>query len=139
MSAALRDANVLPVDVGYINAHGTATVIGDRVEVESIGRAFGPYASRIPVSSTKALHGHVMGATGAIEFMIAVLALEGGYLPPTAHLARPDPQFGLDFVPNAARGGRPPAVAVSNSFAFGGSNAVLVARNAAALRQSAHG
>jgi 3-oxoacyl-[acyl-carrier-protein] synthase II len=137
--AALRDANVLPAEVGYINAHGTATVIGDRVEVESIRRAFGPDAARIPVSSTKALHGHVMGATGAIEFMIAVLAMAGGYLPPTAHLVRPEPEFGLDFVPNLARSGASPAVVVSNSFAFGGSNAVLVARNAAALRQSAHG
>jgi 3-oxoacyl-(acyl-carrier-protein) synthase len=135
ISAALRDAEVAASDVGYINAHGTATLVGDRVEVESIRRALGPQATCIPISSTKALHGHAMGATGAIEFMLAILALDGGYLPPTAHLGRPDPQLDLDFVPNCARRVPSLAAVVSNSFAFGGSNAVLVARNKATCRK----
>ena len=128
MEAALADAGVRPSEVGYINAHGTATVIGDGVEVESIKRIFGKEAPRIPVSSTKALHGHMMGAAGAIEFMIAVLAMNSGSLPPTAHLAVPDPALDLDFVPNTARHELALSAVVSNSFAFGGSNAVLVAR-----------
>jgi len=131
MAAALRDAGIAPADVAYINAHGTATVIGDRVESESILRVFGARAPAIPVSSTKALHGHVMGATGAIEFMIALLALQNGSIPPTAHLERVDPELRLDFVPEGPRHGRDIAAIVSNSFAFGGSNAVLVARRAA--------
>ena len=130
MCAALRDAEIPPADVAYINAHGTATVVGDRVETESIMRAFGAHAPAIPVSSTKALHGHVMGATGAIEFMIAVLALQTGSIPPTAHLDEVDPELGLDFVPEGPRHGLDLDVAVSNSFAFGGTNAVLVARRA---------
>jgi 3-oxoacyl-[acyl-carrier-protein] synthase II len=138
ISAALLDAEVSPADVGYINAHGTATIVGDRVEVESIRRAFGPEAARIPLSSTKALHGHVMGATGAIEFMIAVLALDSGNLPPTAHLTQADPAFDLDFVPNIARRAPMASVVVSNSFAFGGSNAVLVARKTSASWQPPH-
>jgi 3-oxoacyl-[acyl-carrier-protein] synthase II len=128
LDAALDDAGVHAAEVGYINAHGTATVVGDRVEVASIRRIFGKESSRIPVSSTKALHGHVMGATGAIEFMIALLVLNSGSLPPTAHLTRPDPDLDLDFVPNAARHGIDLTAVISNSFAFGGSNAVLVAR-----------
>jgi 3-oxoacyl-[acyl-carrier-protein] synthase II len=139
LEAALTDARIRPADVGYINAHGTATVVGDRVEVASIKRVFGEEASHIPVSSTKALHGHVMGATGAIEFMIALLTLKSGSLPPTAHLTRLDPSLNLDFVPNAARHGLPISTVVSNSFAFGGSNAVLVARNMAAAPQLSRG
>jgi 3-oxoacyl-[acyl-carrier-protein] synthase II len=131
LDAALGDAGVHPAAVGYINAHGTATVVGDRVEVESIRRIFGNEGASIPISSTKALHGHVMGATGAIEFMIALLVLNSGSLPPTAHLARPDPGLNLDFLPNAARHGVDLSAVVSNSFAFGGSNAVLVARKMA--------
>jgi 3-oxoacyl-[acyl-carrier-protein] synthase II len=128
MRAALKDADVDPSEVGYINAHGTATVVGDRVEVESIKRAFGDAAQNIPVSSTKALHGHVMGATGALEFIIAVLSMESGSLPPTAHFAHPEVGLDLDFVPNVARHGVELSAVVSNSFAFGGSNAVLLAR-----------
>lgn len=130
IGGALADAGLSAADVGYINAHGTATVVGDRVEAESIGRVFGNRALRVAVSSTKALHGHVMGATGAIEFMISVLALHSGSLPPTAHLTYPDPALDLDLVPNAARHGVALDAVVSNSFAFGGSNAVLVARRA---------
>ena len=135
---ALQDAHMVPSDIGYINAHGTATIAGDRVEVESIRRAFGKYAERVPVSSTKALHGHVMGATGAIEFMITLLALQSGSLPPTAHLALPDPELGLDFIPNSARHDVALSAVLSSSFAFGGSNAVLIAKKMAARGLSAN-
>jgi 3-oxoacyl-[acyl-carrier-protein] synthase II len=128
MTAALVDAGVAVSDVGYINAHGTGTLVGDQVEVESIRRVFGDRAPIIPVSSTKAIHGHVMGATGAVEFVIAVHALGTGSVPPTAHLEKPDPQFGLDFVGEGARHGLDLRCVMSNSFAFGGTNAVLVAR-----------
>jgi len=131
IAAALRDAGLRPEDVGYINAHGTATVIGDRIETESIRRIFGEMSPRVAVSSTKGVHGHVMGATGAIEFMIAVLALHHGSVPPTAHLQQMDPSLDLDLVPNTARHGVALEAVVSNSFAFGGSNAVLVARGLA--------
>ena len=121
----MTDANVDPTDVGYINAHGTATIVGDRVEAASIRKGFGGSAGGIAVSSTKALHGHVMGAAGAIELIIATLALHHGCVPPTAHLDRPDPDLDLDFVRDGPRRGALRAV-VSNSFAFGGTNAVLV-------------
>lgn len=137
IGAALRDAGISPAEIGYINAHGTATIAGDRVEVASIRRVFGEHANGVAVSSTKALHGHVMGATGAIEFMISLMALESGSLPPTAHLTRPDPELDLDFVPNSARHGVSLSAVVSSSFAFGGSNAVLVARKMAAPSPSA--
>ena len=127
MTAALRSAGIGPADVGYINAHGTATIVGDRVETESIKRALGARAAAIPVSSTKALHGHVMGATGAIEFVIALMALQSGSIPPTAHLERRDPELALDFVADGARHGMKLSAVLSNSFAFGGTNAVLVA------------
>ncbi len=130
MTAALRDAGIGPADVGYINAHGTATTVGDRVETQSIRSAFGARAAAIPVSSTKALHGHVMGATGAIEFVIALLALQSGSIPPTAHLERRDPELELDYVAEGARHGMSLSAVCSNSFAFGGTNAVLVARRA---------
>jgi 3-oxoacyl-[acyl-carrier-protein] synthase II len=136
IEAALCDAGVDPSEIGYINAHGTATMVGDRVEVESIRRVFGDAASNIPVSSTKALHGHVMGATGVIEFVIALLAMQSGSLPPTANLDRTDPTLELDLVANVARHGANISAIVSNSFAFGGSNAVLVARNAVAAKTS---
>lgn len=126
ISSALRDAHLEPADVGYINAHGTATIIGDRTEAESICRVFGERAGGIPVSSTKALHGHVMGATGAIELVITTLAVRSGSVPPAAHLDRLDPLIDLDFGlnPGFRRDGK--RAAISNSFAFGGTNAVLV-------------
>lgn len=127
ISIALEDADLAPSAIGYINAHGTATPVGDRIEVDAIRRAFGAAASRVAISSTKALHGHVMGATGALEFLLAVLALRSGLMPPTAHLDRADTELGLDFIPNRARRADLQAV-MSNSFAFGGSNAVLIAR-----------
>ena len=127
MRAALGDARVNAADVGYLNAHGTATAIGDVVETAAIKEAFGCASATLAVSSTKALHGHLMGATGAVEFLAALCALDRGVIPPTAHLERSDPACDLDYVPNEARA-LTFDVVMSNSFGFGGMNAVLVAR-----------
>lgn len=125
MRQALADAGVEPTAIGYINAHGTATPIGDVVESTAIRQTFGAHADALCVSSTKAVHGHLLGAAGALEAVVAALALTHGVVPPTAHLEHPDPQCDLDYVPGAAR--RLPLRAVmSNSFGFGGMNAVLI-------------
>jgi 3-oxoacyl-[acyl-carrier-protein] synthase II len=125
---ALRDAQMLPQDIHYINAHGTATQAGDIEETKAIKQAFGTYAARIPISSTKSMHGHLMGATGAVEFMAALLALHHNAIPPTINLHVPDPECDLDYVPIHGRTGVQLNAVMSNSFAFGGSNAVLVAK-----------
>ena len=125
---ALRDAGLQPHDIGYINAHGTATLAGDVQETLAIKNVFGAHAGKIPVSSTKSMHGHLMGATGAVEFMAAVLALENNSIPPTINLHHPDPECDLDYVPNQGRTGLNLNAVMSNSFAFGGSNAVLIAK-----------
>ena len=125
---ALRDAGLQPRDIGYINAHGTATLAGDVQETLAIKNVFGAHAGKIPVSSTKSMHGHLMGATGAVEFMAAVLALENNSAPPTINLHYPDPECDLDYVPNQGRTGLQLNAVMSNSFAFGGSNAVLIAK-----------
>lgn len=125
LQACLRDAKLSASDVGYINAHGTATPAGDPVEVASIRQAFGAYAEKIPVSSTKSLHGHMIGAAGAMELIAAIVALNDGILAPTANLHEPDPEFGLDFVPLVARTGVDVKAALSTNFAFGGSNACI--------------
>ena len=130
MRRALDDAGLDPESVGYINAHGTATVAGDPIETAAIKQVFGPHARRLAVSSTKSMHGHLMGATGVVEFIAAILALERRAVPPTAHLRVADPECDLDFVPDAGRTGVDLEAVMSNSFAFGGSNAVLVARRA---------
>lgn len=128
ITMALHDAGVEPRDIGYINAHGTATQVGDVVETQAIHTAFGEAATGVPVSSTKALHGHLMGATGVVEFIATLLAMAHGVIPPTAHLFKPDPACDLDYVPNTARSGVALRAVMSNSFAFGGNNAVLVAK-----------
>jgi len=128
MRAALADAGVAPGNIDYINAHGTATQVGDRVETAAIKEVFGDHAYRVPVSSTKAVHGHMMGATAAAEFVAAVLAITRRSVPPTAHLRAADPDCDLDYVAEGGRCGLPIRTAMSNSFAFGGSSAVLVAR-----------
>jgi 3-oxoacyl-[acyl-carrier-protein] synthase II len=125
---ALRDANLHAQDIAYINAHGTATVAGDIEETRALKLAFGTHAYKIPVSSTKSMHGHLMGATGAVEFMAAVLALQHQAVPPTLNLDQPDPECDLDYVPNQGRTNVPLNAVMSNSFAFGGSNAVLIAK-----------
>lgn len=129
MRRALAAAALQPQDIGYINAHGTATLANDAVETAAIRQVFGTRAPRVPVSSTKSMHGHLLGAAGAVEFAAAVLAMERSLLPPTINLRVPDPDCDLDYVPGQARTVAPLAV-MSNSFAFGGTNAVLIARKA---------
>ncbi|MGE5645330.1 MAG: beta-ketoacyl-[acyl-carrier-protein] synthase family protein [Acidobacteriota bacterium] len=124
---ALRDAGLDPAQIGYINAHGTATPANDPTETCAIRAALGPYADRVPVSSTKSMHGHALGAAGAIEAIATLLALENGILPPTANYLDPDPQCDLDYIPNEPRRAEV-EYALSNSFAFGGLNAVLAFR-----------
>jgi beta-ketoacyl-acyl-carrier-protein synthase II len=128
MRRALASAAMRPDEIGYINAHGTATLANDAVETAAIKNVFGGYAVRIPVSSTKSMHGHLLGAAGALEFVALVLALEQHTIPPTMNLNMPDPECDLDYVPGEARTGVKLAAAMSNSFAFGGTNAVLVCR-----------
>jgi 3-oxoacyl-[acyl-carrier-protein] synthase II len=128
MRLALTSASMQPEDIGYINAHGTATHANDAVETAAIKQVFGARAYRIPVSSTKSMHGHLLGAAGALEFMAAVLALERQVIPPTINLHMPDPECDLDYVPGNARTGVEVAAVMSNSFAFGGTNAVLICR-----------
>jgi 3-oxoacyl-(acyl-carrier-protein) synthase len=127
MSAALADAELAPIDIDYINAHGTATRIGDVCETLAIKRVFGERAHCVPVSSTKSVHGHLLGAAGALEFAVCLLAMRGGFLPATMHLLESDPDCDLDYVANAPRHGVRLRRFISNSFAFGGSNAVLIA------------
>jgi nodulation protein E len=127
MRAALLDARLRPEQVGYINAHGSGTLINDPLETRAIRELFGVHADRLAVSSTKSLHGHALGATGAMEAVCTVLALENGLLPPTGNFTVPDPDCNLDVVPNRARMAQV-QFALSNSFAFGGLNAVLAFR-----------
>lgn len=130
MREALREARLEPQAIGYINAHGTATAVGDVVESEAINAVFGGAAKEIPVSSTKSMHGHLLGGAGALEFAAALLALERGILPPTAFLEQPDPACALRHVALRAERVAPPRAVMSNSFAFGGSNVVLIAERA---------
>ncbi|CAM3979918.1 beta-ketoacyl-[acyl-carrier-protein] synthase family protein [Roseateles saccharophilus] len=123
MTAALRDAGLAPADIGYINAHGTATEVGDAVEAESIGAVFGTRA--VPVSATKALHGHLIGAGGALELVATVQALRRQTLPPSAHVRTSQLSEQVDLVTGEARSAKIRA-AMSNSFAFGGSNVALI-------------
>ena len=127
MRQALAEAALEPGDIGYVNAHGTATAVGDVVEAEAINAVF--RAAPPLVSSTKSLHGHLLGAAGALEFAVALLALEEGLIAPTAFLEQPDPAIALRHVACDAMRVAPPRAVMSNSFAFGGSNVVLVAEN----------
>jgi nodulation protein E len=124
LSAALADAGLNNDDVGYINAHGTGTPANDPTESKAIRRVFGAHAGALCVSSTKSIHGHALGAAGAIELVAAVGALREGIIPPTANFIDADPECDLDYVPNVARE-KPVRAALSNSFAFGGLNAVV--------------
>ena len=127
MSAALRDAGIAPEQIGYINAHGTATPANDPTEVAAIRAVFGAHAEKLAVSSTKSMHGHALGAAAALECLATVQALRDAVLPPTANFNERDPECDLDVIPNEARC-RQVEYALSNSFAFGGLNAVLVLR-----------
>jgi 3-oxoacyl-[acyl-carrier-protein] synthase II len=128
MRAALRSARLDPGCIDYINAHGTATSQNDAVETAAIKTVFRELAYSIPVSSTKSMHGHLLGAAGALEFLISVVALGRGTVPPTLHLNEPDPACDLDYVTDSARTGLTLRAVMSNSFAFGGTNAVLIAQ-----------
>lgn len=130
MQLALDTAGISAAAIGYINAHGTGTLANDTVETEAIKQVFGHAAYDIPVSSTKSMHGHLLGAAGALESIAMIVAMQSGTAPPTMHLHEVDSDCDLDYVPNAARKNLDIAVAMSNSFAFGGTNAVLVSRRA---------
>jgi nodulation protein E len=127
MRSALRDAQVAPEQIGYINAHGTATPANDVTETSAIRSVFGSHAGRLPVSSSKSMHGHALGAAAALECLATAIALRDGFLPPTANFNEPDPDCDLDVIPNQSRRAQV-EYALSNSFAFGGLNAVLVLR-----------
>jgi len=130
MQLALRDANVAPGDIGYINAHGSSTPLNDPTETASIKQVFGDHAYRLALSGTKGYYGHALGASGAIEAAICALSLRNGWLPPTVNLETPDPACDLDFIQGDGREERPEFM-LSNSFGFGGINACLVFRRTA--------
>ena len=130
MRSCLRDAGLEPSDVDYINAHGTGTIANDVTETRAIHEVFGEHASQLSISSTKSMHGHAIGAAGAIEGAVSVLAMKKGFVPPTANFTDIDPECDLDVVQNKARERRVRCV-LSNSFAFGGMNAVLAFRECA--------
>ncbi len=127
MSAALSDARIEATAVDYINAHGTGTVANDATETQAIHQLFGAHAERLAISSTKSMHGHALGAAGALEAFATLMALREGVLPPTANYTEADPDCNLDVIPNIARK-KQIQLALSNSFAFGGLNAVLALR-----------
>ncbi len=125
MRAAIKDAKLQPEDIGYVNAHGTSTPLGDVIETRALKRVFGENAKNVPVSSTKSMTGHLLGGAGGLEAGISVLALRDQILPPTINLETPDPECDLDYVPNVARKASV-EYALSNSFGFGGTNAALI-------------
>jgi 3-oxoacyl-[acyl-carrier-protein] synthase II len=125
MSDALADAKLNPTDIGYINAHGTSTPLGDKAETQAIKRVFGEHAKKVSISSTKSQLGHSLGASGGIEAVVTVKAISHGAIPPTINLTNPDPDCDLDYTPNTAREMRF-QYAMSNSFGFGGHNASII-------------
>ena len=129
IAGALKDARLDPEDVGYVNAHGTGTAANDKTECAAVADVFGHHADRLMISSTKSMHGHLIGGTGAVELLACIMALKEGVIAPTIGYEEPDPECALDVVPNVAREARVDAV-LSNAFAFGGLNAVLALRRA---------
>lgn len=127
IAGAMVDAGLNPSDIGYINAHGTGTAANDKTECAAVAHAFGHHADRLMLSSTKSMHGHLIGGTGAVELLACVMALRDGIIAPTIGYEEPDPECALDVVPNVAREARVEAV-LSNAFAFGGLNAVIALR-----------
>ncbi len=125
MKEALKDADMVPEDIDYINAHGTSTPLNDSCETKAIKSVFGQHAYKIPVSSTKSMTGHLLGGAGGVEAIFTVKALENGIIPPTINYENPDPECDLDYVPNKARK-MEIQTAMSNSFGFGGTNGVLI-------------
>ena len=124
MAGALRDAGIDAGQIGYINAHGTGTAANDKTECAAVANVFGPHADKVMISSTKSMHGHLIGGTGAVELLAVVMALKDGVIAPTIGYEEPDPECALDVVPNSAREAQVD-YALSNAFAFGGLNAVL--------------
>ena len=127
ISGALQDAQIAPDKVGYINAHGTGTAANDKTECAAVADVFGPHADRLMISSTKSMHGHLIGGTGAVELLACIMAVRDGVIAPTIGYQEPDPECALDVVPNEAREADV-EVALSNAFAFGGLNAVLAVK-----------
>ena len=127
-ASGARGCGGIAADIDYINAHGTGTLQNDAVETQAIKEVFGDRARRIPVSATKSMHGHLLGAAGAMELVATLLAVRRGAIPPTINLRVPDPDCDLDYVRDRSRERVDIGLALSNSFAFGGTNAVLVAR-----------
>lgn len=127
ISGAMKDARIDPSAVGYINAHGTGTAANDKTECAAVSDAFGAHADNLMISSTKSMHGHVIGGTGAVELLACIMALRDGVIAPTVNYEEPDPECALDVVPNTARE-ESVDVVLSNAFAFGGLNAVLALR-----------
>jgi nodulation protein E len=127
MQAALDNAGLNAVDIGYINAHGTGTAANDKTECAAVADVFGAHADALMISSTKSMHGHLIGGTGAVELLACIMALREGVIAPTIGYEEPDPECALDVVPNVAREADV-RVVLSNAFAFGGLNAVLALR-----------
>jgi nodulation protein E len=127
IAACLKDAGLAPEEVDYVNAHGTGTAANDVIETQALHKVFGDHAKKLAVSSTKSMHGHTLGAAGAVELAATIAGMRGGFIPPTANYTDPDPQCDLDYVPNVARS-QQINVAISNSFAFGGHNAVVAVK-----------
>ena len=127
MELAIQDARLNPVNISYINAHGTSTKLNDQVETQAIKTVFKEQAYKIPVSSTKSMTGHLLGAAGGIEVIACVLAIQDDKIPPTINYETPDPDCDLDYVPNVSRAVKV-EVAMSNSLGFGGHNASIIAK-----------
>ena len=130
MAQALCSADMRPEEVQYLNAHGTSTLVGDAAETAAIKRVFGERAKKLPVSSTKSMTGHILGAAGAAEAIFSILAMRDGFIPPTINYQNADPECDLDYVPNVGRRAELDAV-MSNAFGFGGHNVSLIFRKVA--------
>jgi 3-oxoacyl-[acyl-carrier-protein] synthase II len=125
MRMAINDAGLKPEEIDYINAHGTSTPLNDATETQAIKKVFGEHAKKIPISATKSMTGHLLGAAGSTEAIFTILTIRDGIIPPTINYDEPDPECDLDYVPNVARH-QPVNTAISNAFGFGGTNATLV-------------
>jgi 3-oxoacyl-[acyl-carrier-protein] synthase II len=127
MKAAIKKAGIASTEIDCISAHGTSTPLNDRMETRAIKSVFGDYAKKVPISSTKSMLGHMIGAAGAVQAAVCLLTIRDGIIPPTINYTYPDPDCDLDYVPNTARKAKV-RTALSNSFGFGGHNSVLIVR-----------